>query len=46
MVFYIHTHLIISMALKAGDKAPGFKLKDSLEKEVSLSEFKGKRIIL
>ena len=34
------------MALKVGDKAPEFKLKDSYEKEVSLSDFKGKRIIL
>ena len=34
------------MALKIGDKAPEFKLKDSFEKEVSLSDFKGKRIIL
>ena len=34
------------MALKVGDKAPEFKLKDSFEKEVSLSDFKGKRIIL
>jgi peroxiredoxin Q/BCP len=28
------------MALKVGDKAPEFKLKDSFEKEVSLSNFK------
>ena len=34
------------MALKVGDKAPEFKLKDSFEKEVSLGDFKGKRIIL
>ena len=34
------------MALKVGDKAPEFKLKDSFDKEVSLSDFKGKRIIL
>ena len=34
------------MALKVGDKAPEFKLKDSFEREVSLSDFKGKRIIL
>ena len=33
------------MALKVGDKAPEFKLKDSFEKEVSLGDFKGKRII-
>ena len=34
------------MALKVGDKAPEFNLKDSFEKEVSLNDFKGKRIIL
>jgi len=34
------------MALKVGDKAPVFNLKDSFEKEVSLNDFKGKRIIL
>ena len=34
------------MALKVGDKAPEFNLKDSLEKDVSLKDFKGKRIIL
>ena len=34
------------MALKVGDKAQEFKLKDSYEKEGSLSDFKGKRIIL
>jgi len=34
------------MALKVGDKAPEFILKDSFEKDVSLKDFKGKRIIL
>ena len=34
------------MALKIGDKAPEFKLKYSFEKEISLSDFKGNRIIL
>ena len=34
------------MALKVGDKAPEFNLKDSFEKDVSLKDFKGKRIIL
>ena len=34
------------MALKVGDKAPEFNLKDSFGKEVSLNDFKGKRIIL
>ena len=29
-----------------GDKAPEFNLKDSFNKEVTLKEFKGKRIIL
>ena len=34
------------MVLKVGDKAPEFNLKDSFEKEVSLKDFKGKKIIL
>ena len=34
------------MALNIGDKAPEFTLKDSFEKDLSLSDFKGKRIIL
>jgi peroxiredoxin len=34
------------MALKAGDKAPDFKLFSSELKEVSLSDFKGKKVIL
>ena len=34
------------MALKVGDKAPEFNLKDSFDKYVSLKDFKGKRIIL
>ena len=34
------------MALKVGDKAPEFTLKDSFEKKVSLKDFKGKRIII
>ena len=34
------------MALQVGDKAPEFNLKDSFEKEVSLKDFQGKRIIL
>ena len=42
----MNTHLIISMALKVGDKAPEFKLKDSFEKEVALKDFKGKKKIL
>ena len=36
----------MSMALKVGDKAPEFNLKDSSEKDVSLKDFSGKRIIL
>ena len=34
------------MALKIGDKAPDFTLKDSFDKEISLSDFKGKRVII
>lgn len=32
--------------LKAGDKAPDFKLKSDDGKDVSLSEYRGKRVIL
>ena len=32
--------------LKVGDKAPGFSLKDQNENKVSLSDFKGKKILL
>ena len=34
------------MILQIGDKAPHFTLKDAFEKEVSLSDFKGKRVII
>ena len=34
------------MTLKIGDKAPTFTLKDSSENEVSLSDFKGKKVII
>jgi thioredoxin-dependent peroxiredoxin len=34
------------MALKAGDKAPDFKVKDQDGKEVKLSDFKGKKVVL
>ena len=34
------------MALKVGDKAPEFNLKDSFDNDVSLEDFKGKRIIV
>jgi peroxiredoxin len=34
------------MSLKVGDKAPDFKLPDPDRKEVSLSDFKGKNVIL
>jgi peroxiredoxin Q/BCP len=32
--------------LKAGDKAPDFKLQSDDGKDVSLSDFRGKRVIL
>jgi thioredoxin-dependent peroxiredoxin len=32
--------------LKAGDKAPDFKVKSDEGKDVSLSDFRGKRVIL
>ncbi len=34
------------MVLKIGDKAPEFTLKDSFDNEISLSNFKGKRVII
>jgi len=34
------------MVLQIGDKAPQFTLKDSFDKEISLSDFKGKRVII
>tara|TARA_Y100001970_G_scaffold255743_1_gene332730 strand:+ start:154 stop:621 length:468 start_codon:yes stop_codon:yes gene_type:complete len=34
------------MALKIGDKAPEFTLEDSFKKQISLNDFKGKRIII
>tara|TARA_Y100001978_G_C23701061_1_gene440973 strand:- start:1976 stop:2443 length:468 start_codon:yes stop_codon:yes gene_type:complete len=34
------------MALKIGDEAPSFTLKDAFDKEVSLKDFKGKKIII
>ena len=33
-------------ALKAGDKAPDFHLKTDEGKEVSLNDFRGKRVLL
>ena len=32
--------------LKIGDKAPTFTLKSDEDKEVSLSDFRGKRVLL
>ena len=32
--------------LKAGDKAPDFRVKSDEDKDVSLSDFRGKRVIL
>jgi len=34
------------MVLKIGDKAPEFTLKDSFDNEISLSDFKGKKVII
>lgn len=34
------------MALKPGDKAPNFKLYDSDKNEVTLDQFKGKKVVL
>tara|TARA_B100000945_G_scaffold219826_1_gene177517 strand:- start:1262 stop:1807 length:546 start_codon:yes stop_codon:yes gene_type:complete len=46
LVIYVDSIQVFSMALKIGDKAPNFTLKDSFEREVSLSDFEGKRIII
>ncbi len=43
---YLNRFLIYSMSIKIGNKAPDFKLKDSFEKDVSLSDFKGKKVIV
>jgi len=32
--------------LKPGDKAPGFRVKTDDEKDISLSDFRGKRVLL
>ena len=34
------------MVLKIGDRAPKFILRDSFDKEVSLKDFRGKRVII
>jgi peroxiredoxin len=34
------------MAIKVGDKAPGFTLKDNRGNEVSLSDYQGKKVLL
>jgi peroxiredoxin len=34
------------MSLKSGDKAPDFTLKNHLNKDVSLSSYKGKKVLL
>lgn len=34
------------MALKAGDKAPNFKLYNTVKAEVSLKDFKGKNLVI
>jgi len=34
------------MSLQVGDQAPDFKLKDTTLQEVSLSDFKGKKVVL
>ena len=46
LVIYLDSFQLFSMALKIGDKAPEFTLKDSFDNEISLSDFKGKRVII
>ncbi len=36
----------VSSGLRVGDKAPDFKVKNDEGKEVSLADFKGKRVVL
>jgi len=43
---YFDTLTIFSMSLKVGDKAPEFTLKDSFNNDISLNDFKGKKIII
>lgn len=42
----LQRYVSLNLGLKRGDKAPGFTLKDSAGKEVSLSDFKGKTVLL
>ena len=42
----IHLSILQLMALKTGDQAPDFKLYASDKSEVSLSDFKGKNVVL
>ena len=46
LVVYLDKLQLFSMALKIGDKAPEFTLKDSFDNEISLSDFKGKKVII
>ena len=46
LVIYLDSFQLFSMALKIGDKAPDFTLKDSFDNEISLSDFKGKKVII
>lgn len=43
---FIHEKSKKTMALKVGDKAPAFKLYASDKTEVSLDDFKGKKVVL
>jgi thioredoxin-dependent peroxiredoxin len=36
----------VALMLKVGDKAPEFKLSSDEDKEISLSDFQGKRVVL
>ena len=36
----------VSIALKVGDKAPDFKLTSTTGEKISLSQFRGKKIVL
>ena len=46
LVIYSDSYLLCSMVLQIGENAPQFTLKDAFEKEISLNDFKGKRVII
>jgi len=37
---------LVTMMLKVGDKAPDFELRSHLDKDVQLSELRGKNVVI